>query len=248
MVDVQTLGREIKILFVSVDPLIWSSKHFTPRERYLRAVSTFQVKCAACFSTFYSKDDFEIWEGMCGINKESLQLDRKRINHKALFAQAALVKKWVVLWYSGGPSKLLRTLKSLKAIIRSNFTKVFWVVCSALGVKHLVETIRIKLDQKFPLERPRTVPSIHLESTDRLWNFYERRAARSRRKISFHRNVIKSGKVGEESTWWLIRKIRLRTNLLTFLGWNSYLTQCWKPFPFTFIDVSTRQFPTKWAV
>lgn len=34
----------------------------------------------------------------------------------------------------------------------------------------------------------------------------------------------------------------------TFLGWNSYLTQCWKPLPLTFIDVSTRQFPTKWAV
>lgn len=36
--------------------------------------------------------------------------------------------------------------------------------------------------------------------------------------------------------------------LRTFLGWNSYLTQCWKPLPLTFIDVNTKQFPTKWAV
>lgn len=34
----------------------------------------------------------------------------------------------------------------------------------------------------------------------------------------------------------------------TFLGWNSYLTQCWNPLPLTFIDVNTKQFPTKWAV
>jgi hypothetical protein len=37
------------------------------------------------------------------------------------------------------------------------------------------------------------------------------------------------------------------TNKRTFLGWNSYLTQCWNPFPFIFIDVKTRQFPTKCA-
>lgn len=37
------------------------------------------------------------------------------------------------------------------------------------------------------------------------------------------------------------------TWLLTFLGWNSYLTQCWNPFPLTFIEVNTRQLPTKWA-
>lgn len=34
----------------------------------------------------------------------------------------------------------------------------------------------------------------------------------------------------------------------TFLGWNSYLTQCWNPLPLTFIDVNTKQLPTKWAV
>lgn len=33
----------------------------------------------------------------------------------------------------------------------------------------------------------------------------------------------------------------------TLRGWNSYLTQCWKPLPFTFIDVRTKQFPTKCA-
>lgn len=35
---------------------------------------------------------------------------------------------------------------------------------------------------------------------------------------------------------------------VTFLGWNSYLTQCWNPLPLTFIDVNTKQLPTKWAV
>jgi len=35
---------------------------------------------------------------------------------------------------------------------------------------------------------------------------------------------------------------------LTFRGWNSYFTQCWKPLPLTFIEVRTRQLPTKCAV
>lgn len=33
----------------------------------------------------------------------------------------------------------------------------------------------------------------------------------------------------------------------TLRGWKSYFTQCWKPFPFDFSDVTMRQFPTKWA-
>lgn len=37
-------------------------------------------------------------------------------------------------------------------------------------------------------------------------------------------------------------------DIITFLGWNSYLTQCWNPFPLIFIDVSTKQLPTKCAV
>ena len=32
-----------------------------------------------------------------------------------------------------------------------------------------------------------------------------------------------------------------------FLGVNSYLTQCWYPFPLIFMEVRTRQLPTKWA-
>lgn len=43
--------------------------------------------------------------------------------------------------------------------------------------------------------------------------------------------------------------VTMRTELyVTFRGWNSYLTQCWKPLPLIFIDVNTKQFPTKWAV
>lgn len=34
---------------------------------------------------------------------------------------------------------------------------------------------------------------------------------------------------------------------LTFLGWKSYFTQCWKPFPFDLRDVMIKQLPTKWA-
>lgn len=33
----------------------------------------------------------------------------------------------------------------------------------------------------------------------------------------------------------------------TFRGWNSYFTQCWKPLPLIFIEVNTKQLPTKWA-
>lgn len=33
----------------------------------------------------------------------------------------------------------------------------------------------------------------------------------------------------------------------TFRGWNSYFTQCWNPLPLIFIEVNTKQFPTKWA-
>lgn len=35
--------------------------------------------------------------------------------------------------------------------------------------------------------------------------------------------------------------------VLTFLGWKSYFTQCWKPFPFDLRDVTMRQLPTKCA-
>lgn len=53
---------------------------------------------------------------------------------------------------------------------------------------------------------------------------------------------------GYKSCNMQMRPETLDRGCLTFLGWNSYFTQCWKPFPFTFIDVNTRQFPTKWAV
>ena len=33
---------------------------------------------------------------------------------------------------------------------------------------------------------------------------------------------------------------------LTFLGWKSYLMQCWNPFPLTFTEVTTRHDPMKW--
>lgn len=34
---------------------------------------------------------------------------------------------------------------------------------------------------------------------------------------------------------------------LTFRGWKSYFTQCWKPFPFDLRDVMIKQLPTKCA-
>ena len=51
---------------------------------------------------------------------------------------------------------------------------------------------------------------------------------------------LKQTTISDEKALLLISSVRF-----TFLGWNSYLTQCWKPLPLIFIDVKTRQLPTK---
>lgn len=40
---------------------------------------------------------------------------------------------------------------------------------------------------------------------------------------------------------------RLPVLNFTLRGWKSYFTQCWKPFPLDFKEVTMRQFPTKCA-
>lgn len=45
--------------------------------------------------------------------------------------------------------------------------------------------------------------------------------------------------------WTLM--LQYKINLLTFLGWNSYLTQCWNTVSFVFSAVNTKQLPRKCA-
>ena len=83
------------------------------------------------------------------------------------------------------------------------------------------------------------------KSDRKLRNYRKRKAMQVRRKVKNITEVtLHSPGNGGWLLTWFPREASTRP---TLRGWKSYFTQCWKPFPLDFSDVTIKQLPTKWA-